>query len=427
MGLKHFMLSIVCALLIGSQPAKGAFLDAYPDERLAELVQQIRDAIAQGAGIEESLARLVDALPSDIPAEIRGIVEHGIQTAAMVTSETLQCQLDVLKTRALNVLDMLEKIFSGDNAGLPPPLICTVSPDVIDLNREPSVWRIITISGYGFGEIGIGDEAVVPPISLITSSIQNPFTVNANRTTSYRVTFDLSSLEARKALFDSQNGRLRMRWDGAIVAGQSEIPITYWAPREELFIIPSAYHGHFVPPNANPSDDEGEFNNDDNRAKVWFSNNYTLENNKILMRTSFTAQEDGKDYTKVKYVYVTDISDIPSGYTIVNFSPSGTISARSPLIIPEDGSRDKKWTHRFTQNAIVESLDVWLSARNRRDVGNYTRFGFQTRVVQVRAKRKHPEWMEGVSAFQQLQQQYQQLEQQYRELEAGTRVDPQTH
>lgn len=362
------------------------------DESIVAALDEARAALSQtNADIASILSELQRAIGEDsLTSELRDVLEYGAGVTVASANEGIQCQLDALRQRAIEIVDYIEARLRGRDPTLPPPLLCGAFPREVDLSRDPDSWRSVNLWGYGLGNADDGRERF--GYRIAGSDVPIPVANISN----YSATLNLSSEEVQSALYETGAGQLEMTWNGAPLGNQGEISVLRWQPGIEPDFQPESWSSSYTPSCGGDSNcGDREFDNDDGPATLTFRAQPIVSDDrrKIFVEvTEFRAREVEDDRTMLleRGRDVRPIYSAPDGYEIVSFQPTGAVTVNRT--VAEDECRNRVCRIDFSGGAI-NRLELWLSTSGQTDAGSYTRYRYRVRALELQLRQTRPDWL----------------------------------
>ncbi|MFZ5893613.1 MAG: hypothetical protein ACOY0T_21300 [Myxococcota bacterium] len=156
------------------------------------------------ADVTSVLQQLINKLPEQVNATIRGEVTNLMQRAVASAGTEAKCTTDFLRVRVVEGLRYIKDKLMGIESAPPPPHICQVVPLVVDMSLPANSRNRIELYGFNM------DRAPVRA-TIERGGAQVDITDRIDRPSHYHLTINLSG---SSPLLDKASKRIRITTEG---------------------------------------------------------------------------------------------------------------------------------------------------------------------------------------------------------------------
>lgn len=379
--LRRAIVSSIFVVTLSAASCLG--ITSATNDVVAAIDSAISDLNANSAQFQDILSQLLDELPENTAASTRASIENVVGNATGLAQENFQCALDSVGIRARKLLERIrQEILHQEVGPMPPPLICQITPAVVDLKLDPDTWEEINITGYGFRDVDESgnhlDYKMVQTDGTLSSSLSS--TGKIATSSYYRMTIDLSG-ETKVALLYDVN-RLAAFWNNEMLPDQGEIIVQPWEASQRTRVM-NLGTTSFVPPHT--AGDKDFHTDDDEPTSLTVTAKLIVSPEQIVGEVYMHAREDGGDHTTVSGTTRQVLYTADDGYKILSVNPSGDTSI--------DRDITSHGMHRIARpgGEAANEVRVWVD-RSGDEAGSYTRVEVEWKTVTILTEQTHPAW-----------------------------------
>jgi len=373
---------VICALAVALSGCLGGITSSI-DQAVAVIDKGINDIQTGSAEWQMVLQRVANDLPKDISEEIRTDAQNLVTRSIATAGTEFRCNIDFLKNRAIQNLQLLKAKLLKQNPPPLPPEFCQVSPDGIELATDPATWAQVGLYGYDLDYTDSTNNL----FQVLLQNGQGQTTVlpesRIGRTTHYQVTLNLGNMAPD--LYNNGIVKMLVSWNNSSV-GFPQIVVVPWTPRQEPnLIVHPGVSPKFIPPHTGG---DADFDTaDGNPTTVRLRGEISVSDQQILGRVYMYAREHDSDYTTVDgWSNWQSLYAAPAGWKILSVRPTAASEVNAQLTgheTPDYGT---------PAGEVVQNFHVW-GDRDGDEAGTYTGVEVTWQDLNITLEEVAPAWL----------------------------------